>query len=96
MPTDTVEDMVERISWLSPVHYEVLNFFEAHDITVSPAVLAANTGYDRQYLSKRCGDLVDAGILAKPNEGLYELSDLGRDFIAGKVDAEVIEDATDE
>jgi len=88
--------MVERVSWLSPVDYEVLGFFESHDIVTSPKVLAANIDYDRQYVSKRCQKLLSNGLLEQPEAGLYQLSELGRGFLAGEVDVEVIEDANGE
>ena len=96
MVRDVVQEMVERVSWLSPVDYEVLGFFESHDIVTSPKVLAANIDYDRQYVSKRCQALLSSGLLVQPENGLYELSDLGRDFLAGEVEPEVIEDAAEE
>nr|WP_167603407.1 helix-turn-helix domain-containing protein [Halorubrum sodomense] len=93
MVSDVIREMVERVSWLSPVDYEVLEFFESHDIVTSPKVLAANIDYDRQYVSKRCQTLLSSGLLEQPEDGLYRLSDLGRDFLAGDVEAEVIEEA---
>ncbi|OYR62754.1 phage repressor protein [Halorubrum sp. E3] len=85
--------MVERVSWFSPVDYEILEFFENHDIVVSPKVLAANIDYNRQYVSKRCQTLLRSGLLDQPKDGLYQLSKLGQDFLAGNVDVGVIENA---
>lgn len=96
MLRDEIQEMVERISWFSPVDYEILEFFEDHDIVASPKVIAANIGYDRQYVSKRCRILVDREIFLQPSDGLYELSDVGRDFLYGKVDPQIIEDAAEE
>ncbi|RDZ43428.1 phage repressor protein [Haloferax sp. Atlit-19N] len=82
--------MVERVSWFSPVDYEILLFFEEHDIGVSPKIMAFNIDYDRQYVYKRLRSLVDAGLLAS-EEGVYQLTDFGRDFLAGRVDADDVE-----
>ncbi|SEP25286.1 hypothetical protein SAMN04487948_12716 [Halogranum amylolyticum] len=89
--TGHIKEMVERVSWMSPIDYEILLFFETHDILVSPKVLSVNIGYDRQYTSKRCRVLMDAGILEKDESELYGLSDSGRAFLAGELDAEVLE-----
>ncbi|WMT07481.1 MarR family transcriptional regulator [Natrinema thermotolerans] len=84
--------MVERVSWMAPVDYEIMLFFDEHPIQVSPKVLAANIEYDRQYVSKRCGRLVDAGLLASVDTGLYQLTDTGHDYLEGELDASELED----
>ncbi|SNR49137.1 phage repressor protein [Halorubrum vacuolatum] len=83
--------MVERISWFSPVDYEILGFFENHDIRSSPHIIALNIDYDRQYVSKRCRVLFQQGILTQHTDGVYELSDEGRAFIKGDVPPERFE-----
>lgn len=85
------EDMVERVSWFSPIDYEILIFFENHDIIVSPKILSVNIGYDRQYTSKRMNVLADNDLLKKRNSGLYELSKTGRLFLAGNLDPSSLE-----
>lgn len=84
-------EMVERVRWMSPIDYEILLFFEEHDIFVSPKVLGANIDYDRQYTSKRCRKLMDEGILQKDESGLYTLTEKGRRFLAGDLDASELE-----
>lgn len=85
--------MVERVSWFSPIDYEILSFFQTHDILVSPKVLSENIEYDRQYTSKRCRELEKANILCKKNSGLYRLSDTGKRFLSGDLSAENFERA---
>jgi predicted transcriptional regulator len=96
MLNDDIREMVERISWLSPADYEILGFFKEHDIRASPNVISVNIDYDRQYVSKRCRNLLNADLLEQPEEGIYELSDLGRNFLNGSVDPKVIEEKNDE
>ncbi|TYT61001.1 MarR family transcriptional regulator [Natrialba swarupiae] len=76
---------------MAPVDYEILLFFDEHPIIVSPHVLAVNIDYDRQYVSKRCGALVGAGLLGSVDTGLYELSDQGNAFLEGKIDGQELE-----
>lgn len=78
------EQMVERVSWMAPVDYEIL-LFDDHPIKVTPKVLAVNIDYDRQYVSKRCGILSDAGLLESVDIGLYELTELGDVFLEGEI-----------
>jgi predicted transcriptional regulator len=92
MDVRSIKEMVERVRWMSPIDYEILLFFEDHEILVSPKVLGANIEYDRQYTSKRCRKLTQEGILEQDGEsGLYGLSDRGRRFLAGELDAEEFE-----
>lgn len=91
MSLDEADKMVERISWFAKIDYPLLGFVEDHDILISPKVLAANIGYDRSYTGKRLRALRDAGLFEQHNNGLYELSDLGRQFLAGELSDEEIE-----
>ena len=78
--------MVERVEWFSPIHYEILTFFQEHDIQISPRDLAVNIDYDRGYTGKECRTLAQAGLLQNQN-GVYQLTDFGRAFLSGKVDS---------
>ncbi|OYR80865.1 phage repressor protein [Halorubrum ezzemoulense] len=86
-----IREMVERVSWFSPIDYEILEFFEDHDILASPKVIGVNIDYDRQYTSKRCRVLLDEGLLDQAQSGIYKLSDRGRSFLAGEVDPDTLE-----
>lgn len=77
---------------MSPVDYEIMLFFQEHPIQVSPKVLAANIEYDRQYLSKRCGRLVEAGLLESVDTGLYQLSESGEAYLDGELDGSELEE----
>ncbi|MBP1985959.1 MarR family transcriptional regulator [Halolamina salifodinae] len=92
MGDESREEMVERVSSFSPVDYEILQFFEEHDILASPKVVAVNIDYDRQYVSKRLGELRDLDLLRKDESGLYELTDYARSFLDGEVDPEKLEE----
>ncbi|SEP68641.1 MarR family transcriptional regulator [Natrinema salaciae] len=83
--------MVERVPWMSPVDYEIMLFFDEHPIQVSPRVLAANIDYDRQYVSKRCRTLSDAGLLTAVETGLYQLTETGCDYLEGELDVRDLE-----
>lgn len=91
MINQSIEEMVEWVSWMSPADYEILLFFEEHDIIVSPKILAINIEYDRQYVSKRCNELAENDLLDNPDSGVYQLSEFGRQFLDGKIDAEELE-----
>lgn len=83
--------MVQRVEWFAKSDYPLLSFFEDHDIQVSPKVVGENLDYHPGYIGRRLRALRDAGLLDQHDSGLYELSDLGRQFLAGEVSAEEIE-----
>ena len=91
MKRDEIQSMVERVSWMSPIDYEILSFFEDHDIVASPKVIALNIEYDRQYTSKRCRALESEEILTSSETGVYSLSERGRKFLLGEIDPEEFE-----
>ncbi|WP_207589859.1 MarR family transcriptional regulator [Halomontanus rarus] len=83
--------MVERVPWMAPVDYEIMLFFDEHAILVSPRVLAANIEYDRQYVSKRCRVLSEAGLLTAVETGLYQLTETGKTYLEGELDVSELE-----
>lgn len=83
--------MVERVRWMAPVDYEIMLFFDEHSILISPRVLGANIDYDRQYVSKRCRTLSNAGLLTAVDTGLYQLTDTGRTYLEGNLDVSELE-----
>jgi predicted transcriptional regulator len=91
MTEQYLKQMVERVSWLAPVDYEILLFYENHDIWASAKVVGANIQYDRQYVNKRLRELEMAGLFEN-DDGLYELSKVGRGFLSGDVSAKEIEE----
>ena len=88
---DELTEMVERIEWMSPIHYEILEFFAEHDIWITPAALAKNTGYVRNYVASECRTLLEAGLLKQEGQ-TYSLTDRGRAFLAGDLDADKLPD----
>lgn len=84
---DNVREMVERIGWMSPVHYEILGFFDTHDIWISAFPLAMNIDYDGSYVTNQLEKLRQAGLVEKQGRA-YRLTDRGRAFLAGDLDAD--------
>ena len=83
----SVEEMVERVEWMSPIHYEILMFFDEHDIWITPVALAHNIDYNRAYVSRECQSLNDADLLESRGRS-YRLTERGRSFLAGDLDAD--------
>ena len=83
--------MVQHVSWFAKADYPILDFFERYDIRSSPKVVGDNIGYGRSHVGMRLRALRDAGLLVQHESRLYELSDLGREFLAGNLPREEVE-----
>jgi predicted transcriptional regulator len=89
---DELEEMVERVEWMSPVDYSILEFYDNHDIVIAPSSLSSNIDYGSSYTADRCLILSKAGLLGKHHGPKYELTDKGRKFLAGEIDADELEE----
>jgi len=88
---DNVKEMVERVEWMSPIHYEILMFFGEHDIWITPAALARNIEYNRSYVSRECNLLMESGVLENSGRS-FRLSDIGRRFLEGDLDPDDLDE----
>jgi len=100
MDEQSLESMVERVSWFVGADYEILRWFTQHDLEVDssygPVIVTPTTMADMidkhpEYIGRRMRLLRDGGILDQIGEGRYQLSDFGRDFLAGEAGHNEIE-----
>lgn len=83
--------MIQPVSWFVKLDYLILYFLEEQDISLSPKVVSANIDHDRSYVGQRLRILRDAGLVVQHENSLYELSDLGRQFLAGDLPKKEVE-----
>jgi len=74
------------------VDNRILETLEESGIILSPRILSVNTDYSRHYVSERLPRLLEAGLVEKVDDGLYQITDRGRAYLAGDLDAEDLED----
>lgn len=78
----------KRGAWMQMgVDDEILELLADSELTLSPQVIAYNIERDRSGVNKRCSELSKRGLLKKPRRGLYEITDEGRAYLAGDLDA---------
>lgn len=80
-----LEEMVEYVAWFVPADFEILRFFEEHDIRATAKVVAENIDYKRKYVNQRLNILADGGLFENDG-GVFHLTDYGRAFLAGEID----------
>ena len=61
-------------------------------LRLTPAVIAENIGKSRTHVSRRLVDLTNYALVEKPKRGYYEITDLGRNYLAGEIDADELEE----
>ena len=66
----------------------LLETLEDSGLILSPRILAVNTDYSRHYVSERLAVLLDGELVEKENGGLYRITDRGRAYLAGDLDAD--------
>lgn len=70
----------------------ILETLEYADIALSPAVVAYNTDYSRNYVNKRIRKLREVDLVDRPDEGYYRITDRGRAYLKGELSAEDLEE----
>ena len=60
------------------------------ELIATPAVIAENTGYDREYVRQRMRPLRETDLIqyADEDRGMYELADRGRRYVTGEMSQE--------
>lgn len=66
----------------------ILEFLDETDIVATPFVIASNIDYSRQYVNQRVRVLTTNDLLESKGDGLYRITDRGRAYLAGELDAD--------
>ncbi|MDJ1433051.1 helix-turn-helix domain-containing protein [Halostagnicola sp. A-GB9-2] len=66
---------------------EVLNT----GLELGPTTIARNIDRHRTGVNRRLSTLVEYGLVSRVDEGYYEISDLGEQYLAGDLDAADLE-----
>lgn len=61
-------------------------------LLLTPATIAVNLDYTRNWVSRRLGRLLDAGLVERTDSAHYRITELGQDYIAGEVEADLLEE----
>ena len=51
--------------------------------------------FSRQYIGERCRKLADYGLVQHLGNGVYRITEDGKDYLTGKLDAVELEDSSD-
>ncbi|ELY97014.1 phage PhiH1 repressor protein [Natrialba chahannaoensis JCM 10990] len=64
------------------------------EIVATPRVIAENIDFNSGYVRQRMGELLERGLVEYHDEdaGFYQITDLGRSYLEGNLDADDLED----
>jgi predicted transcriptional regulator len=74
----------------------ILSVLDESGLMLSPAVIAVNLDYTRGWVSKRLRKLLEAGLIEKSQSSYYQITERGEQYLAGEVEADVLEDAIED
>ena len=69
----------------------VLELLKESGLKLNPSAIAVNLEYSRSWVSRRCKMLADAGLVETTEDSYYQITDRGRAYLAGDLDAEDLE-----
>ena len=84
--------MRPRVEWMTRADDYILEFFEDTGIIATPHVVAANIDYSRQYVNRRVRRLAEHELVENTGDGLYRITDRGREYLAGDLEAADLEE----
>lgn len=83
--------MRKRADWMNPVDDLILEYLEEEG-QHSPKILAENLKKHPNYIGARCRLLRDHGLLRNLGRGLYQITEEGKQYLDGDLDAADLED----
>lgn len=90
-------DMHRKVEWMAPADDYILDFLQScrcgdgNPSKQTPKTIGLNTAYGRKHAGTRCRVLADHGLVERHERGVYSLTDLGEQYVAGELDASELE-----
>ena len=83
--------MRPRVEWMNQTDDRILELLAESDLILTPAVIGKNLEYTRNWVSRRIGKLEDASLVEPVDSGYYRITDRGRAYLSGEIDADELE-----
>ncbi len=83
--------MRPRVEWMNQTDDRILELLDESDLALTPAVMAQNLDYTRNWVSRRVNKLEKAGLVDSIESGYYRITDRGRRYLMGEIDAAELE-----
>ncbi|MXV61290.1 winged helix-turn-helix transcriptional regulator [Natronorubrum sp. JWXQ-INN-674] len=83
--------MRPRVDWMNQTDNRILELLDESDLALSPAVVAVNLDYSRNWVSRRMSKLEKKGLIEKFRGSYYRITPRGRAYLEGDLEAEDLE-----
>lgn len=74
-----------------PSDERILEVLHSSNLVLSPAVIGKNIDATRVHVNRRLSVLVEYGMVTRIERGYYEITELGVQYLEGKIDANELE-----
>lgn len=78
--------MRKRADWMTRADDEILEYL-ASESAGTPKVIADALDRSNSYIGVRCRKLASYGLVDRPSRGFYVITDEGRSYLEGELDA---------
>lgn len=79
-------ELRDPADWMVPMDDEILDLFHTTDLVLTPSIIAYNSGYSREAVNRRLGELTDEGLIDRVERGKYRITTLGESYLTGEYD----------
>lgn len=79
--------MRKRGEWMKPTDDQILEILGDSGLVLSPSIIAFNAGFTRTHVNNRLSEFAEKGLVDRVERGKYEISEIGRGYLSGDVDA---------
>lgn len=76
-----------------PLDERILEALGSSEMILSPAVIAINIEKSRSEVNRRLSVLVEYGLVKRIERGYYEITDGGKQYLTGELDASTLADS---
>ncbi len=83
----------KRGAWMNVAADPILEFLDDHEIAVPKGVFDNELSVSASSIARALDDLEDYGLIERDDNfsSYYRITDLGRDYLSGKIDADDLE-----
>lgn len=81
--------MRQRAEWMMPVDDKIMEYLQSEG-TSTPSRIGEGIGNDSNYVTQRCSELTNRGLLQRIARGVYQLTDQGQAYLEGDLDASTL------
>lgn len=87
---DELDELIRSAEWMAPVDGDIVKLMRSDDV-FTPEHISDEDVCRAPDAAYRCRQLVKYGLLSQLTVGMYDITDLGEQFLAGDVDPQDLE-----